>query len=82
MIAVWLGGTKIKRISLHMCYGGGNRNRKAGGGVEVRVKDSFAYKLASYCGELADDVTGRTLEVAITVLWVPNRSATGSALRR
>ncbi|MDI1260680.1 hypothetical protein [Aquabacterium sp.] len=69
VVSIWLGGTKIKRISLHMCHGGGNRGSATGADVEqftVRPQNSFAAKFASYCGQLTQDVTARTDSVAGT----------------
>jgi len=59
----WLGGTRIRRISLHMCYGGGNRGQAGGSDADnfaVHPNTSFAYRFASYAGQLTVDVAGRT----------------------
>jgi hypothetical protein len=69
----WLGNTDtirtsgIKRISLHMCYGGGNRGNTTGpvssamlALYRVDPRSSFAYAFASRAGHLAADVTART----------------------
>jgi hypothetical protein len=59
----YLGGTKIRRISLDMCHGGGKRGPVVGKNVESfeqKPTDSFAYRFASYAGQLARDVTART----------------------
>jgi hypothetical protein len=75
----WLGAnsnyapTKVKRISLHMCHGGGNRGSAEGNTLnraffEEFTKlpaDSFAYKFASMAGELAVDITARTDDVGM-----------------
>lgn len=65
-ISIWLAGTRIKRISLHMCYGGGNRGAAVGSdhtNFSVSPFQSFAFKLAARCGAYAEDVTARTESV-------------------
>jgi hypothetical protein len=64
----WLGANRIKRISLHMCYGGGNRgtatgteaNREFYKGFKVLPNKSFAFTFASMVGGLCESVTART----------------------
>lgn len=54
--------TKINRISLHMCFGGGNRGTGGGanfGNFQIHPGRSFAFKFASYC-DFAQSVTART----------------------
>jgi hypothetical protein len=77
----WLGANsgyvpmKVRRISLHMCYGGGNRGNARGNTIDRAFFEqftklpnkSFAYKFASMAGELADDITARTDDVAMSV---------------
>jgi hypothetical protein len=58
----WLNGLVIKRISLHMCFGGGNRGAGAGTNFDaftVHPTQSFAYKFASLCGN-SETITART----------------------
>lgn len=65
-IAIWVGGIKIARVSLHMCCGGGNRGTATNANFpkfKVHPNASFGYKLASYCGQLTTDVTARTESV-------------------
>lgn len=67
VVNVWLSGVRISRISLHMCFGGGNRGTATGHNsaqFTVRPQSSFAFKFASYCGQLAVDITARTDTVA------------------
>jgi hypothetical protein len=75
----WLGDSIIARISLHMCFGGGNRSRIRGSATrgsteslesylsrfEVDPRNSFAYKLARHCC-LGRTITARTDVVAGT----------------
>jgi hypothetical protein len=61
-VSGWLDNSIIARISLHMCYGGGNRGGAAGtnfGAFDVPPSKSFAYRFASYCN-VARSVTART----------------------
>jgi hypothetical protein len=79
VVDVWLGGTRIKRISLHSCYGGGNRGRAVGaqvGNFEVHPSNSFAFKFARYAGQLTVDVTARTDVVAGSVKTDDNDNTT------
>jgi hypothetical protein len=81
IVAVWLGGVRIQRISLHMCHGGGNRGAAVGARVQnfqVHPQNSFAYAFASYCGALSVDVTARTESVGTSV--VPNSQGYGRHL--
>ena len=61
----WLDRSIISRISLHMCFGGGNPN-----GLEnvmpVDPKKSFAMEFAKIC-RVAKSVTARTDDVNIQV---------------
>jgi hypothetical protein len=62
-LAIWLGGVKVRRLSLHMCYGGGNRGQAVGGNTSqftVTPGRSFAARLASFCGQLVGSITART----------------------
>ena len=59
--------TRVQRISLHMCYGGGNRGNVAVTGSAGRTSQftvppsrSFAQKFASMAGALTVDVSART----------------------
>jgi hypothetical protein len=75
-ISVWLGGRKVKHISLDMCCGAGNRGSaetpKDPGDLvqfsqflksfEVHPTKSFAYKFAAVAGNLAEEVSARTYE--------------------
>jgi hypothetical protein len=54
LVDSWLE-TTVSRISLHMCYGGGNLNA----GEEVKPEASFAYHFASHCN-YAQTITART----------------------
>jgi hypothetical protein len=66
----WLNLSKIKRISLHMCFGGGNRGAAVDTDADkfvVHPSRSFAYRFASHCS-LAETVTARTEEVRMTRL--------------
>ncbi|MFT8243736.1 hypothetical protein [Roseomonas sp. BN140053] len=61
--------TRVQRVSLHMCYGGGNRgalpiagSSNRPGDFTVDPRTSFAYKLARICGDLTVDVTARADE--------------------
>jgi len=58
---------RVQRISLHMCYGGGNKGNLATAGSASRTSQfivppskSFAQKFASIAGTLTVDVTART----------------------
>ena len=64
-INTWLGGKKIKRISLHMCFGAGIRE----GGAseedgqqydEIKPQDSFAFHLAKKVSHLTEEISART----------------------
>jgi hypothetical protein len=58
-----LGGRRIQRISLHMCYGGGNKGTATGSNsseFHTSPQDSFAQKFASIAGEFAREVSART----------------------
>jgi hypothetical protein len=62
-LAIWLGGVKVRRVSLHMCYGGGNRGSAFGHNESqftVTPGRSFAARLASFCGQLVESITART----------------------
>ena len=73
----WLGGNKIERISLHMCWGAGTAEVFVKGGGGVAPQESFAFKLARYCGQLANSVTARPGKV--NVYWGgPTFTGTGA----
>lgn len=65
--------SRVQRISLHMCYGGGRRgtapvlgSSNAVGFAKSPV-NSFAYEFARHAGELAVDVTARTARVRMNI---------------
>ena len=60
-----LDGTKVKRIALVMCYGGGWKAKSIG------PERSFAFELAQYCGDLADDITARVDETFVRGMTLP-----------
>lgn len=74
MVRGWLGGdgggkpSRVKRISLHMCFGGGNRGGAVDSGnlrqfmsqYTVLPTKSFAHDFASRAGELAEEISART----------------------
>ena len=68
-----------------MCFGGGNRGRAQGADAanfEVHPSNSFAYKLASYCGQLTKDITARTSSVGATFNAAHDSSAKGYGHRK
>lgn len=72
-VASWLNNQTIGRISLHMCFGGGNRGNATGDrfeAFEVRPSQSFAYKFASCCS-LATSITARTDTMSMQVHTKP-----------
>jgi hypothetical protein len=66
----WVGGRTINRISLHMCFGGGNPLGRAAAPMPVPVERSFAMAFARVC-EYTRSVTARTDLVNIEVLSTP-----------
>ena len=70
-VSNWLGNRKIERISLHMCYGGGNRGNAQGSTLneeflaqfEVRPEESFAWEFAKHAGQFAKEISARTQNV-------------------
>jgi hypothetical protein len=71
-VSNWLGNRKIERISLHMCYGGGNRGNAQGSTLneeflaqfEVRPEQSFAWEFAKHAGHLAKEISARTQAIS------------------
>lgn len=60
-----LGGTKIKRIGLVMCYGGGWKAENIG------PERSFAFQLAEHCVGLTEDITARVDEMFVQAATLP-----------
>lgn len=74
---------RIKRDGA--CFGGGNRGNAKGADVgqfAVRPSDSFAFKLARYCGQFTVDVTARTAPVSATYNDEHDSTATGYGRRK
>jgi hypothetical protein len=78
IVSVWLtpagagSPARIKRISLHMCLGGGNRGGTRGlhsltNAFDVPPENSFACQFASHAGNLTIDVTARTDDAQMRV---------------
>ena len=65
--------SRVQRISLHMCYGGGRRGAASvagssnAAGFAKSPLNSFAYEFARHAGELTVDVTARTARVRMNI---------------
>ncbi|NNF29653.1 MAG: hypothetical protein HKN73_20685, partial [Gemmatimonadetes bacterium] len=74
IIQAWLGGggKKVDRISLHVCWGAGRQYASKDDGSRgakmhrgIMPRDSFAWALAKYCGELAGTITARNVALGV-----------------